>query len=86
MTNNSLPKDKHGNIITSADFGISYMVCKEYNTDEQGEIIVTAREDVPKTYHGPFGTAEEAIEWLNAYPDDEDVTEMYVVVLNKVRP
>ena len=33
-------------------------------------------------YFGPFQTEEEAGEWMNAYPDDEDVVDMDAFFLN----
>lgn len=33
-------------------------------------------------YFGPFQKEYEAIDWMNAYPDDEDIVDMDVFFLN----
>jgi hypothetical protein len=33
-------------------------------------------------YFGPFNTPEEASEWMDAYPDDENIVDMDAFFLN----
>ena len=81
----ALPRNEYGDIITSAEFGVSYMVRIEWSTDEFGAPIDVTRESPAETFHGPFDSLEEATEWLEAYPDDTDVFEMTAITLNNVR-
>lgn len=68
----------------SAAFGHAYLVEIEWSTDHENRVIP---EDEPpaRTLHGPFDTSEEATEWLQTYPDDPDIYEMTVVVINRVK-
>jgi hypothetical protein len=57
------------------------------HTQEVGMWLVRIVED--KTvdgrsnfYFGPFNTPEEASEWMDAYPDDENILEMDAFFLN----
>lgn len=89
MTTTPLPTDEDGHIITSADFGECWHVKIEWNTDSDGNEI--AEDDWEKfdesvTFHGPFDTPQLAADWANAYPDDTDVREMTVQVMNRVSP
>jgi hypothetical protein len=81
-----LPVDDEGFIMTSAEFGQSAMVIVEYNTDFDGREIDPAKEEHPRTFHGPFTDMDEASKWMDAYPDDTDVHDMTAVPLNNVRP
>lgn len=80
-----LPRDEDG-IITDASFGDAFMVQIEYTTDFDGRVIDPDQEDYVRTFHGPFDTEAEAKEWLEAYPDFDEMHDMTVIVLNKVRP
>lgn len=35
-----------------------------------------------RTFTGPFPSEDAAVGWMDAQPDDEDVTEMYALPLN----
>ena len=82
----NLPRDEHGSIITSANFGYAVLVKIEYRKDEWGIEVADDIPEYPHTLHGPFFTQEEAQEWMDAYPDDEDVVEMTALTINNVRP
>jgi hypothetical protein len=47
----------------------SYIVIYEYDSDET-------------VYFGPFPTMQEAEDWMNEQPDDEDVMDIWVAVMN----
>jgi hypothetical protein len=75
-----------GNLDTSASFGHLHLVRITYNTDPEGAWVDDA-DYGNVTLHGPFETEDEAMAWMEAYPDgDTDVKDMDVVVINKVRP
>ena len=44
--------------------------------------IVNIEETGGNLYFGPFNSAEEASEWMDAYPDDENILEMDAFFLN----
>lgn len=52
-----------------------------YNTEADGSPVPedVPEDEMPRTFHGPFDTLEEAISWMeNDYPDgDTDVYEQY---------
>ena len=48
----------------------SYVVVTHHYTEQDGET---------RTFTGPFPSEAEAVEWMDAQPDDEDVTEMYAL-------
>lgn len=80
-------RDEDGDIIHSADFGDLWLVRVTYNTDFDGRPVdVTTVLELPQTLHGPFSTIEAANTWVQSYPDDTDVAEIDLVVMNKVRP
>lgn len=81
-----LPRNEDGEIIFDARFGQCYAVRVTWNTDPEG--VWVAEDDWSNvTVHGTFDTKEEADEWLQAaFPDDTDVKDMDVVVINRVRP
>lgn len=81
-----LPRDEDGEIVTSAEFGESYLVRIEWNTDFDGRAIDPGKEEYPASYYGPFLSEDEAVEWMNAYPEDTDVYDMTSIVCNNVRP
>jgi hypothetical protein len=81
-----LPVDADGLVNTSAEFGETLVVEIEWNTDFDGREIDPAKEEYPRTLHGPFLDEAEAKAWMDAYPDDTDVHEMSAVTLNSVRP
>jgi hypothetical protein len=66
----------------SAVFGEAWLVEIEWNTDYENRRLPD-HEPPARTLHGPFDTPEEATEWLHTYPDDPDIYEMTVVVINK---
>ena len=69
----------------SAEFGEAYAVRITYNTDPDGAWV--AEDDHSNvTLHGTFDTRDEADEWMATYPDDKDVKDMDVIVINRVRP
>ena len=51
----------------------SYVVVTHHYTAEQGET---------RTFTGPFPSEDAAVGWMDAQPDDEDVTEMYALPMN----
>ena len=71
--------------VHSAEFGHTFLVKIEWSTDFDGRVIDPGKEEYPETLHGPFDTSEEAVEWMNTYPDDPDIYEMTVVVINRVK-
>jgi hypothetical protein len=76
-----------GNLNTSAEFGVMYLVRITYNTDPTGKWVDGNIDDSNQTLHGPFETEDEGMAWIIAYPDgDTDVCDMDVIVFNKVRP
>lgn len=81
-----LPRNSEGEIETSAEFGECWFAQIEYNTHADGSEVFGFEEDPPRTLHGPFDSPQEAADWLNAYPDDTDVHDMTVQVMNRVRP
>ena len=70
--------------VHSAVHGYAYLVEIEWNTDYDNRVIPEG-EPPARTLHGPFDTPEEANEWLQTYPDDTDIHEMTVVVINRVK-
>jgi len=79
--------DAESGIIHSADFGDLWLVQVTYSTDWDGrQVDVTKELVLPQTLHGPFDTIEEADRWVQTYPDDPDIADINLVVLNKVRP
>lgn len=82
----SLPLDEDGFIDTHAEFDEVFAVETEWNTDFDGRQIDPAKEEYPRTLHGPFLSEAEAKAWMDAYPDDKDIHEMSTVTLNSVRP
>jgi hypothetical protein len=83
----TLPKNEYGEIITSANYGYATLVKVLYNTDVDGKWVGdNVENDHPYTLHGPFENPAEANEWIEAYPDDTDVFDMEVILMNKVRP
>lgn len=86
-TPSGLPRDDDGFVVTSADFGQHYLVRISYNTDFDGRQIDPGKEEYPQTFHGPFDSEAEAVEWMESYPDgDTDIAEMESIVANRVRP
>jgi hypothetical protein len=82
-----LPRDEDGFVQTSASYGDLWHVRITYYTDFDGRKVDPGKEELPETFHGPFETQEEAVEWVEAYPDgDTDIEDIVVGVLNKVRP
>ena len=81
-----LPRDEDGDIVTSAQFGETWLVRIFYNTDPEGKWV--EYDDWGNvTLHGEFSSQEEAEAWLEAYPDgDKDVKDMDVILVNRVRP
>lgn len=79
-----LPRTEDGFVETSAAYGHLWLVEVTYNTDTEGRWVADDNYE-NRTLHGPFYTEVEANEWLQDYPDDTDVKEMRVVVLNTVR-
>lgn len=59
-------------------------VCTWYNNEADGSPVADDLQfddpAYPKTYHGPFETIEEAVDWMNdVWPDgDTDVAEQEV--------
>lgn len=84
-TLSALPRTEDGSINTSAAFGHLPLVRITYNTGPDGAWL-DDDDYSAETLHGPFATEAEAQEWLQAYPDDTDVRDMDVLVLNAVRP
>lgn len=83
----NLPVDEDGDIIISAEFGEHHMVRITYLTDFDGREIDPGKEEYPATLHGPFDSHEEAVAWMDAYPDgDTDIEDMVTIVANRVRP
>ena len=81
------PKDEYGHIITSAEFGQAWLVQIIYNTDPTGKWVDGNLDDSNRTLHGPFRTVEEAVEWMDAYPDgDTDIYDMDAICFNRVVP
>lgn len=80
-----LPRTEDGFLDTSAAYGTSWMVEIIYNTDTENKWVGGDSDDSNRTYHGPF-TESEAREWMESYPDDTDVYDMCMMVLNNVRP
>jgi hypothetical protein len=76
-----------GNLNTSAEFGVMYLVRITYNTDPEGKWVDATIDDSNQTLHGPFDTQDEGMSWIHSYPDgDTDVYDLEVIVFNKVRP
>jgi hypothetical protein len=46
--------------------------------------IVKIEETSGNLYFGPFNSAEEASEWMDAYPCDENVVDMDAFFLNSL--
>ena len=83
----TLPTDEYGHIVTSAEFGMGWLVQIVYNTDPEGNWVDGYIDPSNCTLHGPFDTEDEAVEWMEAYPDgDTDVYDMHVIVFNRVQP
>jgi hypothetical protein len=81
-----LPRDTEGDIVTSAQFGETWLVRIFYNTDPEGT-WVEYDDWTNVTLHGEFSSQEEAMAWLEAYPDgDKDVKDMDVILVNRARP
>jgi hypothetical protein len=72
--------------VHSAEFGHQWLVKVEYNTEADGSQVLCNTTIWPETLHGPFDTIEEAAAWMDSYPDDPDVVEVSVIVMNRVRP
>lgn len=81
-----LPRSDEGDVQTSAEYGEALLVKIEWNTDFDGREIDPEKEAYPATFHGEFFSPEEAQEWMDAYPEDTDVHDMFTVPLNRVRP
>jgi hypothetical protein len=79
----TLPSTSDG-ITTSADFGSAWIVEVFYNTDPSGE-WVSDDDYSNRTLHGPM-SREEADAWVNAYPEDKDLKDIAVSMINFVRP
>jgi len=83
---NDLPRNEYGEIQTSASYGECWAVEVVYNTDPEGNWVDDDNYD-NRTLHGVFETEEEAVAWMEAYPDgDRDLKDMSVIVMNRVRP
>lgn len=83
----TLPHDEDGHVNTSAEFGEGYVVEIHYNTDFDGRQIDPGKEEHPRTLHGDFKDLEEAMAWMEGYPDgDTDIYDMTAIVMNRVRP
>lgn len=81
-----LPRDTEGDIVTSAQFGETWLVRIFYNTDPEGKWVEEG-DWTNVTLHGEFSSSEEAEAWLEAYPDgDKDVKDMDIILINRVRP
>jgi hypothetical protein len=82
----NLPRDTEGDIVTSAQFGETWLVRIFYNTDPEGTWVEEG-DWTNVTLHGEFSSSEEAEAWLEAYPDgDKDVKDMDIILVNRVRP
>ena len=85
-TKDTLPRNTEGDIVTSAEFGEAYLVRVTYNTDPEGNWVDDDNYD-NVTLHGPFDTEDEAMLWIEAYPDgDRDLKDIDVINFNRVRP
>ena len=69
----------------NAEWGHAWIVDVEYNTEADGTQVPEG-EPGPHTLHGPFDTEAEAVEWLQNYPEDTDVYDITLGVINKVEP
>jgi hypothetical protein len=86
MSTAPLPRDTEGDIVTSAEFGLTWLVRIFYNTDPEG-VWVEEGDWSNVTLHGEFTSQEEAEAWMEAYPDgDRDLKDMDVIAVNRVRP
>lgn len=81
-----LPLTKDGDINTSAEFGESVIVEIQWNTDFDGREIDHTKELYPRSFYGPFVDMDEAMRWMDGYPEDTDVHEMLALPMNSVRP
>ena len=81
----SLPRDEDGFVNTSAEFGETFAVEVTYTTEHDGSVPSTDS-PTPRTVHGPFVSEEEALAWIEDYPDADDVDDFLVLPLNSVRP
>ena len=68
----------------SAVFGQGFLVMIEYTTEADGEPVAEDC-DPPNTLHGPFDTEAEAVQWMETYPDFDELDDMTVVTFNRVR-
>jgi hypothetical protein len=80
-----LPRDTDGHINTSAEFGEDYMVRIVWSTDPEGN-PVDEDDNSNETFHGTFASQQEAADWVNAYPEFEEIRDIYVWNINRVRP
>lgn len=81
-----LPRNEHGDLITSAEFGETWVVEIQWSTDFDNREIDPLTEEYPRSLYGPFFTEAEAKEWLEAYPEFTEIHEMLIIPLNSVRP
>lgn len=79
-----LPEIEDGLVDCSAKFGIQHVVVVTYNTDPKGK-WVPFEDHSNQTWHGPM-SLEEAQRWVEDYPEDKDIKDMYIGCLNGVRP
>jgi hypothetical protein len=85
MATTPLPRDEHGSINTSANFGTYWAVEIVWNTTPDGA-PVEDWDDSNRSLYGAFESQEEALCWMDSYPEDTDVRDMEAVVMNRVRP
>lgn len=86
LKNEPLPTDEDGFIETSPQ-GEATLVKVTYYTDHTGRTIDPEKEEYPCTLHGPFRDEDEAVAWMEAWPDgDTDIEDMVTQHLNLARP
>lgn len=87
LTLSGLPEPEHG-ADEGASYGYGYMVKIEYNTEADGTPVdESVPGEYPTTLHGPFDTEDEAVAWMDTYPDgDTDLHEIQTAIFNRVRP
>ncbi len=78
-----LPLTEEGFVNCSAEFGHHYVVVVTYNTNPKGE-WVPFEDHSNQTWHGPMDL-EEAQRWIKDYPEDTDIKDIEIGVMNKVR-
>jgi hypothetical protein len=71
---------------TSAIFGQDWMVEIEWSTDFDGRLIDPEVEAYARTFHGTWPTEQEAVAFMNAYPEDTDVHDMRAIQINRASP